>query len=250
MALPLLILSTARSMRAAPAPVLADRYGYQANSSHRALSASFAVLIAGGVGATLMLALVIPELAPRRDDGLTVWRVPPVEPPKVEPEPTQKTDQQDDPTVTTITTTPRQLPPLVGTSGPEVTPLKPIVELVLGGGEGPGPGLVDPVPEVLPPVFEPVWRAASRSSRHIGDFQPPYPASRQREGVEGNCQVSVTIAPNGRVTAVRALACADDAFYAATERQALRNWRFEPATRDGVRVESTLTQNVVFRIDD
>lgn len=250
MALPLLILSAARSKHAAPAPVLAGRYGYQADSSHRALSASFAVLIAGGVGATLMLALVIPEMAPRHDDGLRVWRVPPVEQPKVEPDPVRKTNQQADPADATITTTPQHLPPLVGTSGPEVTPLKPIVDFVLDNGDGPGPGLVDPVREVLPPVLEPVWRNASRSRRHIGDFQPPYPASRQREGVEGNCQVSVTIAPSGRVTAVRALACADDAFYSATERQAMRNWRFEPATRDGVAVESTLTQNVVFRISD
>jgi periplasmic protein TonB len=252
MALPLLILSAARAKRAAPAPVLAGRYGYQAESGHRALSASFAVLIAGGVGATLMLALVIPEMAPRPDDdGLTVWRVPPVEQPKVEPDPAPKTEQQADPADASITTTPRQLPPLDGRSGPEVTPLDPPTKFPPegGAGENTGPGPA-PIVEILPPVLEPVWRNASRSRRHIGDFQPPYPASRQREGMEGNCQVSVTIAPSGRVTAVRAQSCADEAFFRATERQALRNWRFEPATRDGVAVESTLTQNVVFRIND
>jgi protein TonB len=250
MALPLLILSAARAKRAAPAPVLAGRYGYQAESGHRALSASFAVLIAGGVGATLMLALVIPEMAPRPDDGLRVWRVPPVEQPKVEPDPAPKTDRQAEQTDPSITTTPQTLPTLIGMSGPIVPPTDPLGGPAVGEVLGTGAGLTEPVIEVVPPAPVPVWRNATRNSRYSDDFQPAYPASRQREGVEGSCQVSVTIAPNGHVTAVRALACADDAFYRATERQALRSWRFEPATRDGVGVESTLTQTVQFRIRD
>jgi protein TonB len=232
-------------------PVTPGRYGYQADSSHRALSASFAVLIAGGVGATLMLALVIPEMAPRPDDdGLTVWRVPPVEQPKVDPEPVERTADADNPAKTTITTTPTKILPLDGASGPIVTPTDPLENFVVGGDLGNGPGLVEPLINIVPPAPVPVWRTATRNARYSDDFQPAYPASRQREGVEGSCQVSVTIAPNGHVTAVRALACNDEAFYRATERQALRSWRFEAATRDGVAVESTLTQTVHFRIRD
>jgi protein TonB len=48
---------------------------------------------------------------------------------------------------------------------------------------------------------------------------------------------------------VRRLAAASEALWRATERHALRHWRFEPATVDGVPVESRKRVTVHFRLD-
>ena len=41
-----------------------------------------------------------------------------------------------------------------------------------------------------------------------------------------------------------------DAFFRATEQQALRHWRFKPATLDGKPIESRTTMTVRFRLTD
>ena len=57
-------------------------------------------------------------------------------------------------------------------------------------------------------------------------------------------------APNGRVTAVERLSATSDAFWRATQRQALSRWRFRPATLDGRPVEGIKVMTVTFRIQD
>jgi protein TonB len=81
------------------------------------------------------------------------------------------------------------------------------------------------------------------------ELQPPYPASEQRAGSEGTVVVLLTIGADGRVKAVRRISAASEAFWRATERHALRHWRFKPATVDGVPVESTQRLTVHFRLD-
>jgi periplasmic protein TonB len=87
-------------------------------------------------------------------------------------------------------------------------------------------------PEPVPPVRIEA-RMDSRSP-----LQPPYPASEERAGTEGQVKVRVRIGADGRVKAVERLAATHDAFYRATERHALRAWRFKPATVDGRPIES------------
>jgi len=41
----------------------------------------------------------------------------------------------------------------------------------------------------------------------------------------------------------------DAAFFEATRTQALRHWRFQPATRDGIPVESWRTMTVKFKLE-
>jgi protein TonB len=109
----------------------------------------------------------------------------------------------------------------------------------------PGPGVV---PADRPqPMAEPV-RLADQMDRR-SELQPPYPASEQRAGSEGTVVVLLTIGADGRVKAVRRVSAASDAFWRATERHALRHWRFKPATVDGVPVESTQRLTVHFRLD-
>jgi protein TonB len=61
-------------------------------------------------------------------------------------------------------------------------------------------------------------------------------------------RVRVTIGVDGRVRAVEQVSATSAAFYRATERQALRHWRFRPATLDGRPVESRLVLEVIFRL--
>ena len=109
-------------------------------------------------------------------------------------------------------------------------------------GDGTGATIeIDPLPL-------PILTDASVDPRFANDFQPPYPAGKQRLGEEGLVVVRVLIGADGRVKRVESVDAADDAFFAATERQALRRWRFTPATRDGVAIESWRTMTVRFEI--
>lgn len=107
---------------------------------------------------------------------------------------------------------------------------------------------VEPQPEPAPlPKAEPVRTEAQIDSR--SRLQPPYPASEERAEVTGSVTVTVTIGTDGRVKDVQKVRAANDAFYRATEQQALRHWRFRPATVDGKPVESRKTMTVHFRLE-
>lgn len=103
-------------------------------------------------------------------------------------------------------------------------------------------------PPALPKV-EP--RAPIRTAavmRSDAELQPAYPASEQRAGAEGMVTVRVLIGTDGRVKAVERVRAASEDFYRATERQALRHWRFKPATVDGKPVETRQTVTVHFEL--
>jgi protein TonB len=112
------------------------------------------------------------------------------------------------------------------------------------------PGRIDALPPPPPPI--PIREPARTEPRidNGSELQPPYPASAQREGAEGLVQVRVAIGADGRVKAVQKVRASRDDFFAATERQALRHWRFKPATLDGRPIESSKVMTVYFRIDD
>lgn len=109
-----------------------------------------------------------------------------------------------------------------------------------------GPAKVEPQPEPAPKP-EPVRTEAQIDSR--SKLQPPYPAAEERAEVTGSVTVLVTIGTDGRVKDVQKVRAANDAFYRATEQQALRYWRFKPAMVDGKPVESRKTMTVHFRLD-
>ncbi|MEA3013527.1 MAG: periplasmic protein TonB [Sphingomonadales bacterium] len=109
---------------------------------------------------------------------------------------------------------------------------------------GAGPGSVLPVNPL------PVRREAQVDPRYANALQPPYPPSEQRAQRGGTVRVRVTVAPDGRVTAVQQLEATNAAFGRATERQALSRWRFRPATLDGRPVQGSIVMTVHFRIED
>lgn len=54
------------------------------------------------------------------------------------------------------------------------------------------------------------------------------------------------VGADGRVKAVERVSATSDAFFTATRRQALSQWRFRPATRDGAAIESWYRMSVTF----
>lgn len=117
--------------------------------------------------------------------------------------------------------------------------------ITLPGGDG-VPANMGVDVTIVPPA--PVLVDAVPDPRYARDFQPPYPPAMQRQEEEGRVTVRLRIGADGRVLSVEKLSATDDAFWDATERQALRKWRFRPATRDGRPVESERVMTVRFRL--
>jgi protein TonB len=109
-----------------------------------------------------------------------------------------------------------------------------------------------PQPRFDPPAPPPVEKAEPVRTGPVMrpgvERQPPYPASEQRAGVEGSVTVRLVIGADGRVKSVTKVSGTNDAFFRATERQALRHWRFKPAMIDGKPVESSQTVTVQFQM--
>ncbi|MBB5987735.1 energy transducer TonB [Sphingobium lignivorans] len=107
----------------------------------------------------------------------------------------------------------------------------------------------EPIAPIESPA-EPVLHKARPDPRFADAFRPAYPAALRRDGLEGSVTVRVTIDPRGRVTDVEMVSASNPVFFEETRRQALRFWRFVPATRDGVAVQSVQTMTVHFRLEN
>ena len=104
-----------------------------------------------------------------------------------------------------------------------------------------------PLPEPKP-LPQPAVRTEAKM--RTADLQPPYPASEEKMEREGKVTIRVTIGTDGRVKAADKVSATSEAFYTATERHALRAWKFSPATLDGKPVESTKVLTVNFQLNE
>lgn len=86
---------------------------------------------------------------------------------------------------------------------------------------------------------DPVLVGARLDPRYAARFQPPYPPASERQDEQGIVLVRVRVGSDGRVLAASVKSSSGHRRLdeAATE-HARRAWRFVPATRDGVAVES------------
>ena len=164
---------------------------------------------------------------------------PPPEPPRSEPKPEIRQKSAID-----------QVKPLIRTDRPADIVLEPMPDIQPRFDPGPiGDTIGEPAPIPIPqpqPVPEPVRKEATMLAS--SELQPPYPASEQRAQQEGSVTVRILIGTDGRVKSVEKVRGASDAFFRATEQQALRHWRFKPATLDGRPVESRKVTTVHFRL--
>lgn len=199
----------------------------------------FTLVVAGHIAALTALALAPPTIFQRPKGPIVVDSIPiDPDPPEVMPEPPRQPNEQR----SRMTTPPDPFPirtddgPIISDPpGPFIPDLGPIGPIVIADAGGP------------PVVHRPIVRAAEMISR---DLQPPYPASEIRAQRGGQVRVRITIGTDGRVTAVEQISATSNAFWEATRQQALRRWRFRPATEDGRPVVATRVMTVTFRIED
>ncbi len=167
-----------------------------------------------------------------------------------------------------ISDTPKPLPPIYVPDAPITAPLndrpqmrtgedkaddRPLADGdgtsdSVGGATKPEPVADDPAPQAKadPPV--PVFKSAKRDPRYAANFQPEYPQSLIAREIDGLVRIKILIGADGRVRQAIILSATERAFGAATERQALKAWRFIPATRDGKPVEDWQEMTVKFEI--
>lgn len=214
----------------------ADGFLNQRQRHPYAMGAAIALNLAGV--AAVMLARN--HYVPKQPNGpLVVETYPVLPPPPPNPDP-PKPRTQTPPTAAPSPIPPPPPPPVDTSTSQTTTSAWPDT----GGSIDLPP--VKPTPTPTPSATpEPVLTGPIQ----IGtDAQPAYPPSLQRQGVEGVVVVRVLIGTDGRVKQVEIVSSDDPAFADATERQALRKWRFRPATRDGVPVESWKKLTVRFQL--
>lgn len=209
-------------------------------------SMGVALAINGGLLAAMLLAGSVTVIR-QEDPALITTNVPlPPPPPEVvpEPEPVARTAPPPLPmpfVPKPVVDLPRPDQPVVASQ--PALPVFPPPSTGVAGGTG-----TTATAEPVKPA--PVLVDAAPDPRYLAAFQPDYPASERRAERDGVVTVRVRIGTDGRVLAVEPLRATSDAFWQATERQALSRWRFRAATRDGVAVESWRVMTVRFTMQD
>lgn len=198
--------------------------------------AQLTIVIAAHAAAITALALAKADFEVQKIVRTNVFFVPdPVDPPPQRDRqvPQKKVEQKPLPALDQLVRIERTDPPAIA---------NPFENVIV-------PQTFDPPADPPKPIVEPVRSEAQLDSRFADRLQPPYPLSEQRAGNEGIVKVRVRIGADGRVVSVEKVAAASDAFFEVTQRHALRQWRFRPATLDGSAIESVKVMTVRFQLE-
>lgn len=220
-----------------------DANRYDGSRASRPASAGAALIVNAALLTGLVLA--VPTIVRGPGETILTTRNIPIPPPPPPIEPVKRVEVKK---LVTPTTPPlRQVDPVVKT-----VPVGPTLDSVRDpvipdfdppvGPAGAGSIVIDP------PAPAPVLTGAEIDPLYAAGFQPDYPGSELRQGTEGIVKVRVLIGVDGRIKAVEPLASPTPGLFDATRRHALGKWRFRPATRDGVPVESWKVMTVRFEI--
>lgn len=211
------------------------------NRQSRFTGMTAAVLVNGSIILAVALSPLVVE--PREQRPITIGANIPNDPPP--PPPTDK-----------VTVAKPQVPvfipkPIHDTVKPpldqvETTDVKQDIASIFDG-KG-GDDMTETVREIIKPPVPP-FKAATRDPRFIRSFQPDYPVSMLRLEIEGMVTIRVLIGADGRVRQTQVISATAPDFARATERQALKAWRFHPAFRGSDAVEDWQTLTVRFDIN-
>jgi protein TonB len=92
--------------------------------------------------------------------------------------------------------------------------------------------------------------AAERAPRPLASNRiPSYPVEALRSGVEGQVVLAMSVDQNGVPSEIEVVERSGERALDRAALQAARNWRFEPALRDGQPVTAQVTVPVDFRRD-
>jgi periplasmic protein TonB len=205
-----------------------------------------ALAVNGAIIAAIMLSPMVIEKAeePFRTRGTIITTpLPPPPPPK---------DPIEKQTAETPSTDPIYVPktpfdPIVNKNPIQTTQDPPEREQPMFNGKGEE----TIIPEVRPKPMDPpppIFKRASRDPKFAGSFQPQYPSGLLVRQIEGTATLRVLVGTDGRVREALVVSATHPDFGKAAQRQALRAWRFKPATRGGQPVEDWVTLPVTFVI--
>ena len=119
---------------------------------------------------------------------------------------------------------------------------------VAGAVEGDGKGGLGGVGQQIEHMLPPIFAKAKRDMRFAAAFQPDYPSSLLVREVEGSATIRVLVGTDGRVREATVVSATHPDFGRAALRQALKAWRFKPATRGNEVVEDWVTIPITFQI--
>ena len=214
--------------------------GFLNRKQHHPLAMTAAIAInLAAVGAVMLAKNGYVVVPPGAIPIIDIYTPPPPDPVRPPDTPRAKTPERP------VYTPPPKVPSGGTTEGTRIEGTTDFPTDAGTGGTGDGDAVVIPKvePTPVPVPTDPVPLASS-----IRDFQPPYPPQLLRTGIEGKAVVRVLIGTDGRVKQVAIISADDPLFADATERQALRKWRFRPATRDGQATEAWKQMTVKFEI--
>lgn len=213
--------------------------GYLDQKSRSPLSLGAAVAINGAMVAGLLFAS--PDVI-REIPGVMRLIPPTMAPPPQIPPEQPKTKAPETPKSVPFSSK----PPIISETLPNPVPDRPYVPPTTTFDPGTGAGIA----ETITPPHKPVMIGVRPDPRYAGQMQPDYPAGLQRREIEGMVEVRVLVGPDGRVKQIQMVSATDPEFFKATEQQALKRWRFQPATRDGIPIEGWRTMTVRFKLDN
>jgi protein TonB len=77
---------------------------------------------------------------------------------------------------------------------------------------------------------------------------PRYPSRAEARGIEGWVRLEITVSPTGTVSKARVVDASPKGVFDRAALEAIRQWRFKPAFREGRAVEQQADQTVRFRL--
>lgn len=90
--------------------------------------------------------------------------------------------------------------------------------------------------------------AGGRNLVVLSRVEPRYPSRAAARGIEGWVEIDISVSPAGTVSDARVVAANPKNIFDRAALEAIRQWRFKPAFREGRAVEQQATQIVRFRL--
>jgi protein TonB len=147
------------------------------------------------------------------------------------------------------------------TSGAVATPVSATTVATFAGRtlEDSSPGTAATQPEATPSqaMAAPVPRRPgspapppdTQEPRLVQHIAAEYPQDAARKGIEGSVDVSFTVTSQGKVTDVLVLDAVPSEIFNRSAVAAVRRWKYDPKTINGVPVESHLQLRLQFKLD-
>lgn len=215
-----------------------EQAGYlSARPKRPGMLASVVAVHLAGLAGVAMFAPAVTQII-RENGGIPIINIDQPKPPEIIPDPKKpviKTAEKPE-RVTRSTAVPGGVETSTNLAGSDD------IFIAIGTGEG----IIEPIILPTDPPKPPVINSAEFSGRNA---QPPYPPGLQRLDVSGSVTVRVLVGTDGRPVRIEMVRADNDGFFTATRDWAMKNWRFAPATRDGVPFEEWRTMTVRFDLN-